>query len=113
MPVRWFQIRIFLTMMIILLVPLEILAGNPVQISIFHTNDLHSRFRTEKGPLRLGGIARLKTKLDQLRKDQPLSVLVDGGDWSEGTIYYTEGAGTSAIQMMDALGYDAAVIGNH
>jgi len=84
-----------------------------VPVTIFHTNDLHAHFRPEKTPLALGGIARLKTAIDRGRKDAPNSLLVDGGDWSEGNIYYTEGAGAEVLRMMDRLGYDAAIIGNH
>ena len=84
-----------------------------VPITILHTNDLHSHLRPEKTPLALGGIARLKTAIDRARKDAPNSLLVDGGDWSEGNIYYTEGAGAEVLHMMDRLGYDAAIVGNH
>ena len=38
---------------------------------------------------------------------------MDGGDWSEGNIYYTEGAGREILKMMDQMGYDIAVVGNH
>jgi 2',3'-cyclic-nucleotide 2'-phosphodiesterase (5'-nucleotidase family) len=87
--------------------------AHAVPITIFHTNDLHSHLRPEKTPLALGGIARLKTAIDRGRKDAPHSLLVDGGDWSEGNIYYTEGAGAEVLRMMDRLGYDAAIVGNH
>ena len=83
------------------------------QVSILHTNDLHSQWRPDTEPPHLGGIARLKSKLDILRKKLPYSVLVDGGDWSEGSIYFTEGAIAGSIEMMEHLGYDVAVVGNH
>lgn len=88
-------------------------SAQAVPITIFHTNDLHSHLRPEKTPLALGGIARLKTAIDRGRKSAPHSLLVDGGDWSEGNIYYTEGAGAEVLRMMDRLGYDAAIVGNH
>ncbi len=84
-----------------------------VVISILHTNDLHSHFRQEKGSQALGGVARLKTAIRRLRNDLPHTVLVDGGDWSEGNIYYNENAGIESVKMMDRLGYDVAVVGNH
>ena len=88
-------------------------AGGPIPVTILHTNDLHSHFRPDKSPLALGGLARLKTAIDQQRRANPGSVLVDGGDWSEGNIYYTEGAGREILKMMDVMGYDVAVVGNH
>jgi len=84
-----------------------------VELTLIHTNDLHSHFRPEKGPLGLGGVARLKTAIDRIRKEVPNTLLLDGGDWSEGGIYYNEGTGIEDLKMMDALGYDAAVVGNH
>ena len=82
-------------------------------ITILHTNDLHSHYQPDQGPISLGGVARLKTKVNQLRKELPHSILVDGGDFSEGNVYYTIGTGKAAFQMMDSIGYDVAVIGNH
>lgn len=84
-----------------------------VHLTILHTNDLHSHFQPEKGGLQLGGIARIKTLTDRIRAENPFTLLVDGGDWSEGHIYYTEGAGRETLRMMDRMGYDVAVVGNH
>ncbi len=83
------------------------------EITVLHTNDLHSHFRGERTPLGLGGIARIKTQIDQVKAAVPHSVVVDAGDWSEGNIYYNLGAGVETLRMMDQVGYDLAVIGNH
>jgi len=88
-------------------------SDDSIPITILHTNDLHSRFRSEKNLPKLGGIARLKTAIDRIRKSVPNTLLLDGGDWSEGTIYYTENTGAESVRMLDRLGYDAAVVGNH
>ena len=84
-----------------------------VSLTLLHTNDLHSRYRADTGPPGLGGIARIKTLADQLRGQVQNSVMIDGGDWSEGAIYYNLGAGTESLKMMNAMGYDVALIGNH
>src|SRR5690348_9177643 len=86
--------------------------ANSDLITILHTNDVHSHFRSEATPLGLGGIARLKTAVKKIKEKNPNTVLVDGGDWSEGSIYYTLGIGTESVRMMDHIGYDVAVIGN-
>lgn len=88
-------------------------ASQGVPLTLFHTNDLHSHFRSELTGDHRGGIARLKTLVDSQRKLFPSSLLLDGGDWSEGSIYYTDGLGEQSLRMMDALGYDATVVGNH
>ncbi|MFZ9595809.1 MAG: bifunctional metallophosphatase/5'-nucleotidase [Bdellovibrionia bacterium] len=90
------------------------LSSSPLKtITLLHTNDLHSHFRPDKSPLQLGGVARLKTLVDRLKRQNPSTLLLDGGDWSEGDLYYTESCGLQSIQMMNEIGYDAAVIGNH
>ncbi len=88
-------------------------ADSAVDVVLLHTNDLHSQFKEKKYPFRIGGVARLKTAVDAIRRAHPLSTLVDGGDWSEGSIYYTLGTGLESIRMLDHLGYNFAVIGNH
>ena len=88
-------------------------APEEVEVTILHTNDLHSQFREKAYPIRIGGIARLNTAIRAIRKTHPQTTLVDGGDWSEGSIYYTLGAGLESIQMLDRMGYDFAVLGNH
>ncbi|MEK6704832.1 MAG: 5'-nucleotidase C-terminal domain-containing protein [Bdellovibrionota bacterium] len=86
-------------------------AGN---ITLLHTNDVHSHYRPDKSILQLGGIARLKTAVDKLRSISPLStLLIDAGDWSEGGIYYMAGTGEASLRIMEEIGYDLAVIGNH
>lgn len=110
----WILGRSFVSLLLVgFLLPLQVLASSEI-VSILHTNDLHSHFRPNSGPLQLGGVARLKTLLNKLRHELPHTILVDGGDWSEGNIYYTHGVlGSQSIRMMDHLGYAIAVIGNH
>ncbi len=84
-----------------------------VEVTILHTNDLHSQFREKTYPFPRGGVARLKTAIEKIRATEKHTALVDAGDWSEGTIYYTLGTGVESIRMMDHLGYDFAVVGNH
>ena len=87
--------------------------ADPVAVTLLHTNDLHSHFRPELDVLGLGGIARIKTAVDRVRSATPNTLLLDGGDWSEGNIYYNLGAGVETLRMMDHVGYDVVVVGNH
>ena len=84
-----------------------------VPLTILHTNDLHSHFRSETHPFVRGGIARLKTAIQQIQRSRPHSILVDGGDWSEGSIYYTNNGGADTSSLMEQMGYELAVVGNH
>ena len=40
-------------------------------------------------------------------------ILVDAGDYSQGTTYVSESKGASAIELMNLVGYDYATLGNH
>lgn len=91
----------------------ETLRAAQGQFTLLHTNDLHSHFRPDHSPLAFGGVGRIKTLVDRIRASTPNVLFVDGGDWSEGSVYYTEGAGRESLRLMDQLGYDVAVVGNH
>lgn len=84
--------------------------------TILFTHDLHSHFLpqpTAEGG-ESGGYARLKTVIDEKRAMNPAALLVDGGDFSIGsliqTLYTTQAA---ELRTMGAMGYDAVTIGNH
>ena len=84
--------------------------------TILFTHDLHSHFLpqpTAEGG-ESGGYARLKTVIDGERAMNPDALLVDGGDFSIGsliqTLYTTQAA---ELRTMGAMGYDAVTIGNH
>lgn len=84
-------------------------------IHIFSRNDVHGHLLEDSSAQRLGGEARTKTKITQLREafGQENTALVDGGDFAEGTRFNGLDAGVDILKLMDHLGYDVAVIGNH
>lgn len=95
----------------------EALAPCPsFETTILFTHDLHSHFLPQPGPDggESGGYARLKTAIDREKARYPDALLVDGGDFSIGsliqTLYTTQAA---ELRTMGALGYDAATLGNH
>ena len=86
------------------------------ETTILFTHDLHSHFLpqpAENGG-ESGGYARLKTAIDAEREKYPDALLLDGGDFSIGsliqTLYTTQAA---ELRTMGAMGYDATTIGNH
>jgi 5'-nucleotidase len=88
--------------------------GQPVVLTILHTNDLHSHLRAAKNdPFGLGGLARIKTLLDRLRGQAELSLTLDAGDWSEGSWYFSVDAGSNMLEFLNKMGYDAVCVGNH
>ena len=85
-------------------------------VTVLFTHDLHSHFlpaSDENGDF-YGGYARLMTVISQQKEKYPDAVLVDGGDFSMGSLFQTAYS-TSALElrMMGAMGYDVTTFGNH
>ena len=87
------------------------------KISILHTNDVHSHIEPfadshAKYP-NIGGVARRASLIEQVRIQNPNTLLFDAGDIFQGTPYFNYFGGEVEFKMMSKLGYDAATIGNH
>jgi len=85
------------------------------KIAIVFTHDLHSHI--DPFPLdgkSVGGFARIKSVIDNTKAEYPNTLVVDGGDFSMGTLFQTAFT-TDAIEyrMLGQLGYDAITFGNH
>ena len=91
-------------------------AEDKENVTILFTHDLHSHLlpSTKEGGGEYGGYARLMTVIQEQKELYPDAILVDGGDFSMGSLFQTAYA-TSAIElrMMGAMGYDATTFGNH
>ena len=89
------------------------------EILVLHTNDMHSRiepFATSHVDTMLagkGGMVRRANFIAQQRKEHKNVLLFDSGDFCQGTPYYNMYKGEVEVQMMNAMKYDAATIGNH
>jgi 2',3'-cyclic-nucleotide 2'-phosphodiesterase (5'-nucleotidase family) len=85
-------------------------------LQIIHTNDLHSYLEHGEDPSK-GGYPAVKGMMDQLRQkaqEQGVETLVlDAGDFSEGSEFYLADKGVHSWKIMDEMGYDAIAIGNH
>ena len=84
--------------------------GNVVKLTIVHTNDVHSRVTGNDNDLI--GYARLATLVKELREAGNL-ILLDAGDTTHGLPIATVSNGESIIRLMNQIGYDAMVPGNH
>jgi len=87
------------------------------QITILHTNDTHSHAEPfpsnhYKYP-KLGGVARRATLVDNIRQENPNTLLLDAGDIFQGTPFFNFYGGELEFKLMSMLKYDAATIGNH
>ncbi|MDO4438376.1 MAG: bifunctional UDP-sugar hydrolase/5'-nucleotidase [Eubacteriales bacterium] len=86
---------------------------------ILFTHDMHShldpyKVKDDDSVSTVGGLARLKTLADEKRKAHDATFLVDGGDFSMGTLYQTIYE-TEAAELiaMGLCAYDATTFGNH
>ncbi len=89
------------------------------EVDVMFLHDTHSHlneFATvedEKTQV-LGGFAKIKTLINEQKEDNPDTLLLDGGDFSMGTliqVMYEEEA--SEIRMLGELGMDVTTLGNH
>ena len=101
------------------------MAAAEYKLTILHTNDFHARFEpinkydsgcdaedNAEGKC-FGGSARLVTAVNEARGRAENSILVDGGDQFQGSLFYTYYKGKVAAEFMNKLGYDAMTVGNH
>lgn len=112
---------LFLTVLITLsLCQMPAAATMPIETvgeaTILFTHDLHAHFLPQVAAdgSESGGYARLKTAIDRQRELHPDALLVDGGDFSIGSLIQTLCTTQAAeLRTMGAMGYDAATVGNH
>ena len=77
------------------------------EIVILYTNDVHCGVDDNIG---YAGLARIKAALEAAGKEV---ILVDCGDAVQGGVIGTLSKGEAIIDLMNAVGYDVAVPGNH
>ncbi len=88
-------------------------------VDIMFLHDVHSHLNefstVENGEsIVVGGVARLKTLIDEQKKINQDTLLLDAGDFSMGTlaqVVYEEQA--SELRMLGELGMDVTTLGNH
>ncbi len=71
---------------------------------ILHSNDVHGA---------IAGYSYISELKKDFEKEGATVVMVDAGDFSQGTTYVSTTKGLDAITMMNAAGYDLATLGNH
>ncbi len=82
------------------------------RLVILHSNDTHSHI-DPAADNDLGGVARRKVLIDSVRRAEPNVLVVDAGDIVQGTLYFHLYRGEIEQQMLNRLGYDYQILGNH
>ncbi len=92
----------------------QVVPGKPITLTILHTNDVHAHVdEWVTGGITVGGVARLATAVRSIRASGENVLLLDAGDQFMGTLFYTVYKSEILTATMNALGYDAMVVGNH
>lgn len=94
-------------------------------LTILHTNDIHSRFEqfnkfggrcpeehAQSGKC-FGGIARQVTKVKEIRSKEKNVIFLNGGDYFQGTLWYSVHRWKVATDFVQRLDHDAMSFGNH
>ena len=84
-------------------------------IVLYHTGDTHGHYFAEddgKGNLR-GGFPALAAFIKKDSADNPHYLLLDSGDFLQGSLEADESKGATSVEVFNAVGYNAVTIGNH
>lgn len=88
-----------------------------IDIMFFHDTHSHlnSFYTIENGEgVELGGFARIKTLINEQKEKNPDTMILDGGDFSMGTLVQTIFEQEAAeLRMLGAIGTDVTTVGNH
>lgn len=94
-----------------------------LSLTIMHVNDTHSHLDAISGGsvmlngtqtyMDMGGFARLSAKVNRVRTEKENLLLLHGGDAVQGTLYFTQTEGKADFDLLNLLGFDAMVLGNH
>jgi 5'-nucleotidase len=99
-------------------IPFKSLAGNNVErLTILHSNDTHSQLEPFASDAvkfaNLGGVAGRATLINKIRIEEANVLLLDAGDFFQGTDYFDTYKGIPEIESMNLMRYDAITIGDH
>ena len=120
---KWKKIlSVMLAVAVLLLPVMDVPVGaadSTKQIDVLFTHDTHSHLDSFSTIVngkqeKVGGFAKIKTLINEKKKEDPDTLILDGGDFSMGTlvqtVYDTEAA---ELRMLGSLGYDVTTFGNH
>jgi 5'-nucleotidase len=102
-----------LFILLICTVPLQ--AGTP--LVLLHTNDTHSQLEPyradDKYNANMAGIVRRAALIREVKAVEPNVLVVDAGDFVQGTPYFNLFHGEAEIRLMNQVGLEVITLGNH
>ena len=94
-------------------------AENSKKVDIVFTHDTHSHLNTfttivDDVEQEVGGFARMNTLIQEQKEENPDTLVIDGGDFSMGTLIQTVFEKQAAeLRMLGYLGCEVTTFGNH
>lgn len=102
------------------LLTFHLLNAQERSLFIVHTSDTHSCVEpvspnfSDTAQANKGGFMRRVVLLEEMRREHPNDMLLlDCGDFSQGSVYYNLYKGEVEVKLMNQMRYDACTIGNH
>lgn len=109
--------KLYLIILLIYTCSCHIYAQKAVTVDILQTSDTHSHIEPieQVGDkyYKKGGFIRRLAMINQKRKTYPNLLLLDCGDFCQGTPYFNLYKGIVETDLMNMMKYDAGTIGNH
>ncbi len=94
-----------------------LISAQNVKIVVLHTNDTHSQIEpSSPDAVRnadMGGYARRLGLINKIRQEEDHVILLDAGDFSQGTPYFNFFKGRVEVLGINTMNYDAVTFGNH
>ncbi|NCC16046.1 MAG: LysM peptidoglycan-binding domain-containing protein [Clostridia bacterium] len=104
-------LSIFLSLAMVLGFSVPVFAGTmDGKLVVIHTNDIHGYYQTAEKSV---GIAGVKGLQDYYTAQGADVILLDAGDFSQGTTLVNHAKGLNAAEYLVSAGYDAVSLGNH
>ncbi|XP_040575833.1 snake venom 5'-nucleotidase [Lepeophtheirus salmonis] len=94
----------------------------PFQLNIIHINDIHVRMEeidsrgetcSASSSRCFGGLARVKYLADNMKRSLHNPLFLNGGDFYQGTNWYSFYKWKAVTHFSNQLGFDAMALGNH
>jgi len=107
--------KIYHLFFFLLLCVLPTEAGTP--LVLLHTNDTHSQLEPyrsdDKYNANMAGIVRRGALIREVRAKDPNVLVLDAGDFLQGTPYFNLFKGDAEVKLMNQVGLDVLTLGNH
>lgn len=80
-------------------------------VKLLATNDTHSQIEPDE--YGRGGVLQRKAIFDSIRKEDKNVLIIDAGDAVQGSLYFKFFKGAVEYPLMEMMGYDIRILGNH